>query len=289
MALDTHAHTLTTQQVLELPLEHLKLGPACKHCAHQDRGFRDWTRMGSLCKRLHFHHGVSISTLQPEIIAKLIPKTLFHVTEMKSSKKIILKQFFHVILWITNEYVICNFREINSRKLFLVTEMYFFRKLIPKTKNYVCDIFWLECTLHGSMGFSIRPNIVVIGIHSLLRKQAGSGLAVCPSSKDTDSTKTMNTLVHHTAATQIAAIDIADFVVPAVIPALVCQHRNLRLWTSCASPFSLCCHFPSASMASCKKQQQIQADHQGVHADLYTSNIFTLVCQSSGKCQLSVG
>ena len=31
-------------------------------------------------------------TLQPEIIAKLIPKTLFHVTEMRFSKKIISKK-----------------------------------------------------------------------------------------------------------------------------------------------------------------------------------------------------
>ena len=38
------------------------------------------------------------STLQPEIIAKLIPKTLFHVTEMRFSKKIIPKTLVHVIL-----------------------------------------------------------------------------------------------------------------------------------------------------------------------------------------------
>ena len=62
-------------------------------------------------------------TLQPEIIAELIPKTLFHVTEMRFSKKLIPKQCFHVILWVANEYVICNFREINSRKILLVTEM----------------------------------------------------------------------------------------------------------------------------------------------------------------------
>ena len=37
-------------------------------------------------------------TLQPEIIAKSIPKTLFCVTEMIFSKKTIPKQFFHVIL-----------------------------------------------------------------------------------------------------------------------------------------------------------------------------------------------
>ena len=39
-----------------------------------------------------------IITLQPEILAKLIPKTLFHVTEMRFSKKIIPKQILHVIL-----------------------------------------------------------------------------------------------------------------------------------------------------------------------------------------------
>ena len=54
---------------------------------------------------------------------ELIPKTLFHVTEMRFSKNIIPKQFFHVLLWITNEYMICNFREINSRNIFLETEM----------------------------------------------------------------------------------------------------------------------------------------------------------------------
>ena len=37
-------------------------------------------------------------TLQPVKIAKLTPKTLFHVTEMRFSNKIIPKQFFHVIL-----------------------------------------------------------------------------------------------------------------------------------------------------------------------------------------------
>ena len=37
-------------------------------------------------------------TLQPEIITKIIPKTFFHVTEMRFSKKIIPKQFFPVIL-----------------------------------------------------------------------------------------------------------------------------------------------------------------------------------------------
>ena len=59
------------------------------------------------------------AALQPEIIAKLIPKTLFHVTEMRFSKKIVQKQVIHVILGITNEYVICNFREINSEEYFV--------------------------------------------------------------------------------------------------------------------------------------------------------------------------
>ena len=47
-------------------------------------------------------------------------KTLFHVTEMRSSKKITPKTFFFVILGIRNEYVICNFREIEKNR---VTEM----------------------------------------------------------------------------------------------------------------------------------------------------------------------
>ena len=38
---------------------------------------------------------------------------------MRFSEKTIPKQFFHVILWITNEDVQCNFREINSRKICL--------------------------------------------------------------------------------------------------------------------------------------------------------------------------
>ena len=37
-------------------------------------------------------------TLQPEIIVNFIPKTLFHVTEMRFSKKIIPKTFSHIIL-----------------------------------------------------------------------------------------------------------------------------------------------------------------------------------------------
>ena len=40
----------------------------------------------------------SLVTLQPEIIAKLIPKTLVHVTEMRFSEKIIPKTLVHVIL-----------------------------------------------------------------------------------------------------------------------------------------------------------------------------------------------
>ena len=39
-----------------------------------------------------------LCTLQPELVAKLIPKTLLHVTEMRFSKRIIPKQFSHVIL-----------------------------------------------------------------------------------------------------------------------------------------------------------------------------------------------
>ena len=41
---------------------------------------------------------IVVHTLQPENIAKLVPKTLFHVTEMRFSKKRIPKQFFHVFL-----------------------------------------------------------------------------------------------------------------------------------------------------------------------------------------------
>ena len=38
------------------------------------------------------------TTLQPEILAKLIPNTLFHVAEIMFSKKIIPKTLVHVIL-----------------------------------------------------------------------------------------------------------------------------------------------------------------------------------------------
>ena len=30
--------------------------------------------------------------------------------------------------------------------------MYYWGKLIRKTKNYVCNIFWLECNLHSLSG-----------------------------------------------------------------------------------------------------------------------------------------
>ena len=57
--------------------------------------------------------------------AKSIPKTLFCVTEMRFSKKIILtNNLCHVILWITKEYVEWIFGEINSKKnMFYVAEM----------------------------------------------------------------------------------------------------------------------------------------------------------------------
>ena len=72
-----------------------------------------------------------MTTFQPEMIAKLILKF-----QDKHSQT-----FFHVILGITNEYVICNFLEINSRKLFLVADMKFLGNLIPKTTIYVCNTF----------------------------------------------------------------------------------------------------------------------------------------------------
>ena len=39
------------------------------------------------------------------MIAKLFPNTFFCVTEERFSKKLILKEFVHVILWVTKEYV----------------------------------------------------------------------------------------------------------------------------------------------------------------------------------------
>ena len=85
--------------------------------------------------------------LHPEIIAKLIPKTLFHVTEMRFSKKIIPKNIFP-----------CN--SLNHKR---IRDMYFSGNEFPKihiscnrsvifgeitlreTKNYVCNLFWPEC------------------------------------------------------------------------------------------------------------------------------------------------
>ena len=56
---------------------------------------------------------------------------------MSFSKKIIPKQFFHVILWITNEYVICDFREINSPILFSCNWNAIFREITSENKKYV--------------------------------------------------------------------------------------------------------------------------------------------------------
>ena len=89
-------------------------------------------------------------TLQPEIIAKLIPKTLFCVTEMRFPRKIIPKQFFHVILRITNESLICNFREMNSRKIFSCNWNVNFREInSEKKKNiYIYIYIYLWHTPH---------------------------------------------------------------------------------------------------------------------------------------------
>ena len=74
-------------------------------------------------------------TLQPEIIAKLILKTFFCVTAMRFSKKIIPKQFFHVILWITNAHVMCNFWEMNSPKIYSGNWNVIFREMNSEYQN----------------------------------------------------------------------------------------------------------------------------------------------------------
>ena len=61
-------------------------------------------------------------TLQPEIITKWTPKTLFCVTEMRFSKKIILKHIFHVIP--KSQTNTCNV---------------IFRKVIPENSRHVTD------------------------------------------------------------------------------------------------------------------------------------------------------
>ena len=93
----------------------------------------------------------NLFTLQPEILAKLTSKTLFHVTEMRFSKNIIPKLFFQVINWITNEYVICNFQEINSRKIFLATETYF-------SKNTNVCMWYFLARVYIPLGTKTLPN-----------------------------------------------------------------------------------------------------------------------------------
>ena len=40
---------------------------------------------------------------------------------------------------------------MNSRKMFLVTAIYFFWILLSKAKMYVCKLFWLECKRQTSV------------------------------------------------------------------------------------------------------------------------------------------
>ena len=55
---------------------------------------------------------VVVEPVLTEPVATLIPKTIFHVTEMRFSNKIKPKTFSNVILWIRNEDVICNYRKL---------------------------------------------------------------------------------------------------------------------------------------------------------------------------------
>ena len=71
----------------------------------------------SVASKEEQHLSLYYSALQPELIAKLILKTLFHVTENRFSKQLIPKQCFHVILRITNESLICNF--LDPKNIFL--------------------------------------------------------------------------------------------------------------------------------------------------------------------------
>ena len=80
-------------------------------------------------------------TLQPEIIAKFIPKTLFHVTEMRFSETITPKTKFPCnslnrkrrrdMYFLGNEF------PPPQKKNIPVTAMSFIGKLIPKNRN-VC-------------------------------------------------------------------------------------------------------------------------------------------------------
>ena len=74
---------------------------------------RDWKIQVKAWNFQAFKRDCFFSRFGPsgEAIAKITPKTLFHATEMRFPKKRIPKHIFHVILWITNEYMICDFRE----------------------------------------------------------------------------------------------------------------------------------------------------------------------------------
>ena len=68
-------------------------------CVSVELGSRPLDNDSKLLRRSIFSTAGSFRfTLQPEIIAKLIPKTLSHVTEMRSSKTILPKQNYHVNL-----------------------------------------------------------------------------------------------------------------------------------------------------------------------------------------------
>ena len=50
-------------------------------------------------------------------------ENIFYVTAMRFSKKRIPKQFFHVIVWITDKYMQCDFQKLIPEKSYDVTEM----------------------------------------------------------------------------------------------------------------------------------------------------------------------
>ena len=78
---------------------------------------------------------------------------------MRFSKKIIPKQFSMYFSGSqTNTWYVI-FGKLIPETYFLVTDMKFFGRSIPKTKIYLCNLFWLECRLLRSclgVGISTR-------------------------------------------------------------------------------------------------------------------------------------
>ena len=86
-----------------LTVSKKKLPPPENHLRLPEKGSGHWvTTLRALTALSLFKEVVAAlikaATPQPEIIAKLIPKTVSYGTEMRFSKERVPKRFFHVIL-----------------------------------------------------------------------------------------------------------------------------------------------------------------------------------------------